>query len=654
MKSGRRFQTKLILAMIFVILVVTVALMTATSAKIRNAYTRQFSEEFENLVGRLDDSRKERSEEFLESAKEMALLPAVVKTIKGKPSQAELASFWEIYLEDLAPNRVDSAEPPKGPRGEAKSGEKRTGGLKFSMSPEISKKIGFVAVVNQNHSITPLIHPKQGANRGRLSQRMKGRADEAKAKLESVPNNLKISTFYLAIETLEGSEQVIEMVSTPVTDPTTGKLIGRFLRSSSVETDAERSLDRFQREFASDERLKSGIYLDGAVFGKNLSKLQADAMGAIVSAELKEARDRNQTLKFETKMSGKPYLFYVSSLNDETSIQEAFQVAAFPMTNLVADLALLRLTGTGIGLFALILGASLAYLLGRKFAAPIIELSRGTRAVQEGNLDINLNVKSKDELGELTDSFNQMVELLRQKAIYRELLGKVSDETVAQAMISGTLDLELGGEIKDVSILFCDIRGFTQHTENMHPGDVIELLNQHMTAMTKVVRNYYGVVDKFVGDEIMAVFGALKSHGNDAHSAAACAREMIAERNRLNEGLEVPIEIGIGVASGEVVAGCMGSSDRLNYTVLGAKVNLAARLCSAAERGEVVIDKATADQISPHPEIKLLEGLKLKGIQNAVEAFTLTHVSEPEMKNEPIATRVAAAASAEDSNVRTS
>jgi class 3 adenylate cyclase len=221
-----------------------------------------------------------------------------------------------------------------------------------------------------------------------------------------------------------------------------------------------------------------------------------------------------------------------------------------------------------------------------------------------------------------------MAEGLKQKALYRELLGKVSDESVAQALVSGTLDLELGGELKEVTVLFCDIRGFTTMTEHMPPTDVIEMLNEHMTAMTEVVRSYYGVVDKFVGDEIMAVFGALKSYGDDSRRAAECALGMIQKRIELNQKRGVKINIGIGVATGEAVAGCMGSNDRLNYTVLGARVNLASRLCSAAGLMEVVIDDKTFESVREDANAKLLQDLKLKGFANSVVAYQLHALSE--------------------------
>ncbi|NNE90648.1 MAG: HAMP domain-containing protein, partial [Verrucomicrobiales bacterium] len=231
------------------------------------------------------------------------------------------------------------------------------------------------------------------------------------------------------------------------------------------------------------------------------------------------------------------------------------------------DLLFLRMAGGLIGVGGFSLGVIAAWFFAKSLSVPINDLSAGTRKVRDGDLETEVPVRSRDELGELIESFNQMTAELRQKERYRELLGKVSDESVAQAMIDGLLDLKLGGDVRDVTILFCDIRGFTHLTENMPPVAVIELLNRHMTALAAVVQEHGGVVDKFVGDEIMAVFGGLVETGNQAEDAARCALRMLEERERLNHETGTDIQIGIGIASGEVVAGCMGSEDRLNYTV---------------------------------------------------------------------------------------
>src|SRR5262249_5342540 len=152
---------------------------------------------------------------------------------------------------------------------------------------------------------------------------------------------------------------------------------------------------------------------------------------------------------------------------------------------------------------------------------------------------------------------------------------------------------------------------------------VIALLNEHMTALTRVVYQHHGVVDKFMGDMIMALFGAPKSYGPDMLNAARCAWHMIQARQALNEGAPHPIQIAIGMGGGQVVAGCMGSKDRVDYTVLGRRVNLASRLCSQAGPGQVFIDEATREGLGEQIEVASLPPLTLKGFDEPIPAFRL-------------------------------
>jgi class 3 adenylate cyclase len=142
-----------------------------------------------------------------------------------------------------------------------------------------------------------------------------------------------------------------------------------------------------------------------------------------------------------------------------------------------------------------------------------------------------------------------------------------------------------------------------------------------MTALTRIAYEHGGVVDKFVGDLIMVLFGAPVSTGRDAEQAVACALAMLAERRRMNEGAAHPLEVGIGIATGDVVAGCMGSEQRQSYTVLGHRVNLASRLCSVAGLGEIMTDAETARDLPDHLPVTAAEPMRLKGLSEPVEAY---------------------------------
>ena len=150
-----------------------------------------------------------------------------------------------------------------------------------------------------------------------------------------------------------------------------------------------------------------------------------------------------------------------------------------------------------------------------------------------------------------------------------------------------------------------------------------------MTAMTEVVYQHGGVVDKYVGDLVMAIFGAPKSYGNDAENALRCALAMVERQQTLNADAEVPIEIGIGVATGEMVVGMMGSEHRQDYTVIGERVNLGSCLTDAAATGEVIIDATSVQSLGEdHLEIEERQ-LTLKGYTDSVRCYRLNAIAEP-------------------------
>src|SRR5205823_1469091 len=191
----------------------------------------------------------------------------------------------------------------------------------------------------------------------------------------------------------------------------------------------------------------------------------------------------------------------------------------------------LRWEIVGLGGLALIAALLLSLLLAHGLSVPIRELVTGTEEIRQGNFAVTVPIRSQDELGQLAASFNEMAVGLAQKERYRTVLNLVADEKVAEQLLNG--EIALGGELREVSILFCDIRNFTALTQHMPPGEVIEMLNEHMTALTRVVKEHNGVLDKFAGDLLMAVFGAPVSHEKDALEAAKCALGLISQSQPL-------------------------------------------------------------------------------------------------------------------------
>jgi len=193
-------------------------------------------------------------------------------------------------------------------------------------------------------------------------------------------------------------------------------------------------------------------------------------------------------------------------------------------------------------------------------------------------------------------------------------------------------ELSLGGRRKKLTILFTDIRNFTGMSEKMKPEEVVHMLNEYFTTMTDVVFEYDGTVDKFMGDSIMAFWGAPVSHKDDTLRAVKCAWRMQKELEFLKEkwiteGRE-PMNMGIGVNTGEVVVGNIGSPDRMEYTVIGDDVNLASRLQSIAPGGAIFISETTYEEVKDYVEVIPLPPVKVKGKTEPVKIYQLTGIKE--------------------------
>lgn len=409
-----------------------------------------------------------------------------------------------------------------------------------------------------------------------------------------------------------GTKRVQEVVVTPVRDENE-KLEGWFFWGLDAETLIEKAFQQTER--MSGREARSGLIVEGEWFVRGMER----ELGESILHEAGDAVFDDKPV--DVRVDDKRYLVIMKALNPDAPVGVAYQVVIFPLDALLAAVARLRMAVIALGACTLFAAVLVAFYLAKRFSRPIAALVEGTERIRRGDFGGEVKVESSDEFGALAGAFNAMTQDLALKERYREVLSKVSDPSVAQRLVEGKL--ELGGEVRKAAVLFCDIRGFTAMTERMDPAEVIALINEHMTAMTKLVYLHGGVVDKFVGDLVMAVFGVPSSSGNDVEQATQCALEMIAERARLNESSGRTVEVGIGVAYGELVAGCMGSEDRLNYTVLGDRVNLASRLCSAAGCGEVLIDQEVAAQLGEGAEAESREAIELKGFSKPVAVFAL-------------------------------
>ncbi len=203
---------------------------------------------------------------------------------------------------------------------------------------------------------------------------------------------------------------------------------------------------------------------------------------------------------------------------------------------------------------------------------------------------------------------------------------------MVQEVVEGRLQLDGVGETRDVTILFADIRGFTSMTENVESHEIVALLNDYFEMMVEVLFQHNGTLDKYVGDEVMALFGVPVAHPDAPVAAVACAVEMqrgLEEFNRTREADgQAPVYAGIGINTGPVVYGAIGSSKTLQYTVIGDAVNTASRLCSLAGPGEVIISDTTHSHVESLVTAEELPAVRVKGKQGMLTTFRVSDIGE--------------------------
>jgi adenylate cyclase len=239
---------------------------------------------------------------------------------------------------------------------------------------------------------------------------------------------------------------------------------------------------------------------------------------------------------------------------------------------------------------AAILGLTFAYLVSGGITRPVQLLLEGTRAVEAGHLDRSIDVKTRDEIGQLSAAFNRMIEQLRLKERIRQTFGRYIDPRVAEGLLDQPATAT-EGQRQTMTVMFCDMKGFTTLSEGMTPQGLVKVMNRYLSTMSAPIRTQRGIIDKYIGDAIMAYWGPpFIEEADEAKCACTAAVEMIERvaglRKELPELLGVraiPTEcdVRIGIATGEALVGTIGSDFMMSFTVIGDTVNLASRLESA-------------------------------------------------------------------------
>jgi class 3 adenylate cyclase len=602
------FRLKLLVAMMLVVAGVSGVTLWLTQIRVQAAYEKLFEEKLQEQLTHVPREQEDRIGEIKRECARFAGLRRIFAALEEREvEQLYLTAQDELRVilgrEEVSTNAGFQLTPPpqglpekhKSPKVggapdkravAAKEIARRLAAAKLTRAPRVPF-LGFIDAdgkVLEAPDLNRFLTPERRNFLDRIASfgKVVGRLQEQQVGYIELRNG-----------------RITEVIVTPVRDEE--KFVGAVVYGIPF---FDVAADYTERAIADITDIETGTFLSGKLHTHTIPEPVRAELTRQLAEEIPihpDARD-----DFFIQVRGVPHRVFYTPMNEGSPLPVAYRVGLYSWATAMQAEEDLRKQ---------ILGFT---------SVPIRELVGATEQIGEGNFGVRVPVRSQDDLGRLAKSFNEMAADLALKEKYHSILHTIADKDVAQQLLEGKI--ALGGELREATVMFCDIRGFTALTQNMDPAEVIALLNEHMTVLTKIVTEHHGVVDKFIGDSIMALFGAPKSYGEDALNAVRCAQRMLAEREKLNETSRYHIQIGIGLATGQVLAGNMGSADRSNYTVLGERVNLAARLCSVAARGEIVVGSTTREQLGSRITVVEMDPMHLKGFSDSIVAYKLVEV----------------------------
>lgn len=327
-----------------------------------------------------------------------------------------------------------------------------------------------------------------------------------------------------------------------------------------------------------------------------------------------EVIQQNKATAVELSAGDKNWMVYVASMLPAIEGQRGipgYYVVARSLDEALIPLRDLQTIMYIFGIFAVLLAAGVSVALTTRINRPIHLLIDGIRRIEDGDYSQSVPVVTRDELSILTETFNRLVTNLRERLLMLKFVSKATLEAIQKNLSS----VEPGGTRKVLTVFFSDVRGFTSWSEKRAPEEVIDMLNTCLHMQADIVRECGGDIDKFVGDELVAVFEGEKREANAVEAAIRIQHKMAHTMKDLD------IDVGVGINTGEVVMGAVGSRDRMDYTVIGNNVNVGARLCSAAGPRQILISQSVFERLEQRIKVNVLEPIKVKGIENDVPIY---------------------------------
>jgi class 3 adenylate cyclase len=431
------------------------------------------------------------------------------------------------------------------------------------------------------------------------------------------------------IRSLERALALRQMVMTRMGVPSDEEAYAARLRDFEA-------LDRkFEEEAEAARKLINAIIDDPRTYSDNAALARLDVRIESAVTELRRNLDEGNT-KLLKQVEAKDMAQARGTLEQLDTSRDAFnrKVDAiradmltqvfFSTTQVISRQYQAIIVSGAVTLLAAVVGFAFALLVSSGITRPVRLLLAGTREVEAGRFDKIITVSTQDEIGELAAAFNRMTEQLRHNERVRETFGRYIDPKVVQGLIDRP-EVAIDGERRLMTIMFCDMSGFTSMSEGMTPRGLVRVMNHYFTVMSAPIRSNRGIIDKYIGDAIMAYWGPpFIEEDEPALLAGLAAIDMVDQVPALQKQLPdllgiraMPAlcDLRIGIATGEVLTGSIGSELMMSFTVMGDAVNLASRLEAVNKTygTRILISQATADAIGSHLELREVDRLAVAG-----------------------------------------
>jgi len=416
-----------------------------------------------------------------------------------------------------------------------------------------------------------------------------------------------------------------EVLQSPLKEQNESPMMEQVLQSLKEEF-----IERKEKETIKNEGIVSAVIVDANGLMMDPKKAEQKYYPPAGIKPLDEGQDY---LIQEYQLNGKSYYDIAVPSIEKITEKKVGEVHLTVSQDVVSKTVLTAAIKILVIMFvALIAGIIISVMLVAFMVKPIQQLVKGVNAIGEGNYDVQIKLKSRDEIGELTDAFNSTAKSLKEKELLKGAFSTYVSGSIMEQILKDPGKLSLHGTKVKATMLFTDIRGFTSMSETMEPEQVVSIINEYLTLQTDKVFKWNGLLDKFVGDCVMAVYGVPFGKPDDSYRAVRTAmdiREGVEKMNAIRKRKNLhTVGIGIGINTGPVVSGNMGSPQKMDYTVIGDNVNLAARLEANAPAGQIWVSESTYLETCDRIDFEELPSIMVKGKKDPIKVYSPIKVKE--------------------------